>query len=50
MMNIISSIKIWAMVIALGGTLSSFKIIDKGLFEGEIKSLKIFVRVEIKIT
>lgn len=38
MMNMASSIKIWAMAIALGGTISSFSIIDKGLFEGEIKS------------
>lgn len=39
MINIAGSIKIWAMAIALGGTFSSFAIIDKGLFEGEIKSI-----------
>lgn len=39
MMNIANSIKIWAMAIALGGTFSSFVIIDKGLFEGEIRSI-----------
>lgn len=46
MMNIASSIKIWAMAIAMGGTISSFSIIDKGLFEGEFRS---FVRQIIYI-
>lgn len=39
MINIASSIKIWAMAIALGGTFASFDIINKSLFEGEIKSI-----------
>lgn len=39
MINLAGSIKIWAMAIALGGTFSSFAVIDKGLFEGEIKSI-----------
>lgn len=39
MINLASSIKVWAMAIALGGTFSSFEIIDKGLFEGELKSI-----------
>jgi len=39
MINLANSIKLWAMAIALGGTFSSFAIIDKGLFEGEIKSI-----------
>jgi len=39
MMNIANSIKIWGVAIALGGTFSSFVIIEKGLFEGEIKSI-----------
>lgn len=39
MINIASSIKIWAMAAALGGTFSTFAVIDKGLFEGEIKSI-----------
>lgn len=39
MINLASSIKIWAMAIALGGSFSSFEIIDKGLFSGEIKSI-----------
>ena len=32
-----TSVKIWAMAIALGGTFSSFSILDKSLFEGEMK-------------
>lgn len=39
MMEIANSVKLWAMAAALGGTFSSFSVIDKGLFEGEIKSL-----------
>lgn len=39
MVNLATSIKIWAMATALGGTFSSFAVIDKGLFEGEIKSI-----------
>ncbi|MBU5676331.1 YtrH family sporulation protein [Alkaliphilus sp. MSJ-5] len=39
MLNISSSIKIWAMAIAIGGTFSSFAVIEKGLFEGELKSI-----------
>lgn len=39
MINLAASIKIWAMAIALGGTFSSFAVIDKGLFEGELKSI-----------
>ncbi|QUH21554.1 YtrH family sporulation protein [Alkaliphilus sp. B6464] len=39
MLNISSSIKIWAMAIAIGGTFSSFEVIEKGLFEGELKSI-----------
>lgn len=39
MLNIASSIKIWAVAAALGGTFSTFTAIDKGLFEGEFKSI-----------
>ena len=39
MIDIAGSIKIWALVAALGGTVSSFEIIEKGLFEGEFKSI-----------
>jgi len=37
MLDLAASIKIWAMAIALGGTFSSFKAIEKGLFHGELK-------------
>lgn len=39
MINLANSIKIWAMAIALGGTFTSFDIINKGLFRGEMKSI-----------
>ena len=37
MLDLASSIKIWAVAIALGGTFSSFQVIEEGLFKGEIK-------------
>ena len=39
MLDIAGSIKIWAMAVALGGSFSSFAVIEKGLFEGEFKSI-----------
>lgn len=39
MLDISSSIKIWAMAIALGDTFSSYKILEKGIFEGEIRTI-----------
>ncbi len=39
MIDIAGSVKIWALVAALGGTFTSFEIIEKGLFEGEFKSI-----------
>ena len=39
MFNIAGSIKIWAVAVALGGTFSSFEIIEKGIFKGEIRSI-----------
>ena len=39
MADIAGSIKLWAVAIALGGTFSSFEIIEKGLLKGEIKSI-----------
>jgi hypothetical protein len=39
MLDLAGSIKIWAVAAALGGTFSSFEIFDKGLFNGEIKSI-----------
>lgn len=39
MLDTASSIKIWAMAVALGGTFTSFAAIEKGLFEGEFRSI-----------
>lgn len=39
MLDNAGSIKIWAVAIALGGTFSSFQIIEQGLMKGEIKSI-----------
>ncbi|MBP1924274.1 hypothetical protein J2Z76_000127 [Sedimentibacter acidaminivorans] len=39
MLDVAGSMKIWAIAASLGGTFSSFSVIEKGLFEGEIKSL-----------
>ncbi|QEK13590.1 sporulation protein [Crassaminicella thermophila] len=39
MFHVASSIKIWAVAVALGGTFSSFRIIEQGLIKGELKSV-----------
>jgi len=39
MVEVANSIKIWAIAASLGGTFSSFAVIEKGIFEGEIKTL-----------
>jgi hypothetical protein len=39
MIDISSSIKIWAMAIAIGDTFSSYAVIEKGIFKGEFKSI-----------
>lgn len=39
MVAIAETIKIWAVAVALGGTFSSFRVLEQGLFKGEIKSL-----------
>lgn len=39
MLDIASSIKIWAVAVTLGGTFDSFAVIEKGLFEGEFRSI-----------
>ena len=39
MTDVAGSIKIWAIAASLGGTFTSFAVIEKGLFEGEIKTL-----------
>ncbi|MFX0547960.1 YtrH family sporulation protein [Hathewaya histolytica] len=39
MMEIAQSIKIWAIATALGGTFSSFQILEEGIFKGDFKAL-----------
>ncbi|MCY6369106.1 YtrH family sporulation protein [Clostridium ganghwense] len=39
MVDLADSIKIWAVAIALGGTFSSFQLIEEGIFRGETTSL-----------
>lgn len=39
MLNMANSTKIWAMAVAIGGTFSSFAVIERGLFGGELKSI-----------
>lgn len=39
MIEVANSIKIWAIAASLGGTFSSFTVIEKGLFDGEIRTL-----------
>ncbi|WP_425446270.1 YtrH family sporulation protein [Dethiothermospora halolimnae] len=39
MISVASSIKIWAVAVALGGTFSSFEVIEKGILKGEIKGV-----------
>ncbi|WZL71931.1 YtrH family sporulation protein [Clostridiaceae bacterium 35-E11] len=39
MLDVASSLKIWAVAVALGGTFSSFQIIEKGLLKGELKAV-----------
>ena len=39
MSEVAGSIKIWAIAASLGGTFSSFAVIEKGLLEGEIRTL-----------
>ncbi|GAB6086097.1 YtrH family sporulation protein [Alkaliphilus crotonatoxidans] len=39
MIELCDKIKIWATVVALGGTFPSFKLLETGIFNGELKSL-----------
>ncbi len=39
MLDLAGSMKIWAVAAALGGTFSSFEIIEKGLFSGQIRTI-----------
>lgn len=39
MMDISRSLKIWAIAASLGGTFTTFEIIEKGLVQGDVKSI-----------
>ncbi|MFW6029193.1 MAG: YtrH family sporulation protein [Halanaerobiales bacterium] len=39
MLDIAGGVKIWAIAAAIGGTFSSFEILESGLFKGDMKSL-----------
>lgn len=39
MVDLCEKFKIWAIVMALGGTFSSFKVLETGIFNGEIRGL-----------
>lgn len=38
MLDISTSIRIWAVAVALGGTFTTFEILEKGLLKGELRS------------
>ncbi len=39
MLELCEKIKIWAIIVALGGTFPSFKVLEIGIFNGEFRSL-----------
>ncbi|SCX79142.1 YtrH family sporulation protein [Alkaliphilus peptidifermentans] len=39
MLDLCEKIKIWAIIVALGGTFPSFKVLEIGIFNGEIRGL-----------
>ncbi|MCW6087509.1 MULTISPECIES: YtrH family sporulation protein [Clostridium] len=39
MSDISNSVKIWAVATALGGTFSSFSILEEGIFKGELRGM-----------
>jgi len=39
MLEVATSLKIWAVAMVLGGTFSSFEALEQGLFKGEFKSI-----------
>lgn len=39
MLDVAASIKIWAVAVALGGTFSSFEIIEQSLLKGEVRGM-----------
>lgn len=39
MVELCEKIKIWAIIVALGGTFPSFKVLEVGIFNGEVRGL-----------
>ncbi len=39
MLDLCEKIKIWAIIVALGGTFPSFKMLEVGIFNGDIRGL-----------
>lgn len=39
MLKLSREIKIWAVAAALGGTFSSFEVLESGLFQGEVRAM-----------
>lgn len=39
MLKLAREIKIWAIVAAIGGTFSTFEVLDSGLFQGEVRAV-----------
>ena len=39
MLDMADSIKIWAIAAGLGGTFSALEVLEKGLFQGEVRSI-----------
>lgn len=39
MMKLAREIKIWAIVAAIGGTFSTFEVLESGLFQGEVRAV-----------
>lgn len=39
MIDVAASLKIWAVAVSLGGTFSSFELLEQGIFKGELKAI-----------
>ena len=39
MMKLAREIKIWAVIAAIGGTFSTFEVLESGLFQGELRAV-----------
>ncbi len=39
MLKLAKEIKIWAIVAAIGGTFSTFEVLESGLFQGEVRAV-----------